>query len=121
MRMIPLFRVTDLPNAIYFYTKVLDFTLKDPSASSEDWVILLENGEADLMLTRVEGDQKIGIATNVLVSDIDKLFRRYQARGLDQSHKTNSPVHQEPIDQTWGTREFYVTDPDGNTLRFVQW
>jgi len=22
-------------------------------------------------------------------------------------------------DQTWGTREFYVGDPDGNTLRFT--
>jgi uncharacterized glyoxalase superfamily protein PhnB len=25
---------------------------------------------------------------------------------------------QEPLDQTWGMREFYVHDPDGNTLRF---
>jgi len=25
-----------------------------------------------------------------------------------------------PTDQTWGTREFYVTDADGNTLRFCQ-
>jgi hypothetical protein len=22
--------------------------------------------------------------------------------------------------KTWGTREFYVDDPDGNTLRFTQ-
>jgi hypothetical protein len=29
-------------------------------------------------------------------------------------------VHAGPIDQTWGTREFYVDDPDGNTLRFTQ-
>jgi hypothetical protein len=29
-------------------------------------------------------------------------------------------VHEGPVDQTWGTREFYVDDPDGNTLRFVQ-
>ena len=26
----------------------------------------------------------------------------------------------EPIDQSWGTREFYVDDPDGNTLRFIE-
>jgi hypothetical protein len=24
----------------------------------------------------------------------------------------------DPIDQSWGMREFYVTDPSGNTLRF---
>jgi len=29
-------------------------------------------------------------------------------------------VHEGPIDQSWGTREFYVDDPDGNTLRFTQ-
>jgi hypothetical protein len=28
-------------------------------------------------------------------------------------------VHAAPVDQTWGTREFYVSDPDGNTLRFT--
>jgi hypothetical protein len=27
-------------------------------------------------------------------------------------------VHEGPIDQSWGMREFYVTDEDGNTLRF---
>src|SRR5438477_12190220 len=29
-------------------------------------------------------------------------------------------VHEGPIDQSWGTREFYVDDPDSNTLRFTQ-
>jgi catechol 2,3-dioxygenase-like lactoylglutathione lyase family enzyme len=121
MRMIPLFRVTDMNGAIHFYTQVLDFRVKDPSASADDWVVILENGDADLMLTKLEFDQKIGISTNVLVSEVDKLFKKYKDRGLDQPFKENSPVHQGPIDQSWGTREFYVTDPDGNTLRFVQW
>jgi catechol 2,3-dioxygenase-like lactoylglutathione lyase family enzyme len=118
--MIPLFRVTDMKVAIHFYTEVLDFKLKESGASADDWVVLLENGDADLMLTKLEGDQKIGIAANVLVTELDSLFKKYSSRGLDQSYKVNSPVHQGPIDQSWGTREFYVTDPDGNTLRFVQ-
>lgn len=29
-------------------------------------------------------------------------------------------AHLGPVDQSWGTREFYVTDPSGNTLRIVQ-
>jgi uncharacterized glyoxalase superfamily protein PhnB len=121
MKMIPLFRVTEMKAAISFYTQVLDFKIKNPNASEEDVVVLLENGEADLMLTKLEFDQKIGISANVLVTGIDALFKKYTSRGLDQSHKQNSPVHQGPIDQSWGTREFYVTDSDGNTLRFVQW
>ena len=65
-------------------------------------------------------DQKAGIAANILVEDIDALFGKYIARGLNTSSKKESPVHQRPLDQTWGRREFYITDPDGNTLRFIQ-
>jgi hypothetical protein len=44
-----------------------------------------------------------------------------RARGLVTPGNPEAPtmVHEGPIDQTWGTREFYVDDPDGNTLRFV--
>ena len=120
MKMIPIFRCSDLKMSIAFYTTILDFKCKDADASPQDWVVSLKNGTAELVLTRLEGDQKIGIATNVLVTDIDTLFKKYVARGLDTSKKENSPVHQGPMNQSWGTREFYVTDADGNTLRFVQ-
>lgn len=118
--MIPIFRCSDMKKSLAFYTTILDFECKDADASPRDWVVALVNGGAELVLTRLEGDQKIGIATNVLVTDIDTLFIKYVARGLDTSKKENSPVHQGPINQSWGTREFYVTDADGNTLRFVQ-
>lgn len=120
MQMVPLFRCSSMKAAIAFYTGVLDFTLKDPGASADDWVVLLANGNAELMLTILEGDQKIGIAANVFVDDIDALFALYISRGLDISGKENSPVHQGPLNQSWGNREFYVTDTDGNTLRFAQ-
>jgi catechol 2,3-dioxygenase-like lactoylglutathione lyase family enzyme len=120
MKMIPLFRCTDMDQAIRFYTTILDFRLKYPEASSDDWVIDLihTDSDAELMLTSLEGDQKIGIAVNVRVDDVDSLFYKFVQRGLDVSKKKESPVHQGPIDQTWGMREFYVTDSDGNTLRY---
>jgi catechol 2,3-dioxygenase-like lactoylglutathione lyase family enzyme len=120
MKMVPLFRCKDLNKAVHFYTTVLDFETTDPESTPDDMVIVLRNGDAELMLTILEDDQKIGIATNVIVTGIDSLFFKYQMRGLDISGKENSPVHQGPLNQTWGTREFYVTDADGNTLRFVQ-
>jgi uncharacterized glyoxalase superfamily protein PhnB len=55
----------------------------------------------------------------VIAEDVDTLFRTFLARGLTPA-KPESPVHQGPTDQTWGTREFYVDDPDGNTLAFTQ-
>ena len=118
MKMIPIFRVTNMPRAIAFYTGVLDFTLKYPDTSSNDWVVDLVNGEAELQLTSLEGDQRPGFAVNVRVDELDRLFEKYLQRGLDTSNKEGSPVHQGPFDQTWGMREFYVTDSDGNTLRF---
>lgn len=120
MKMVPLFRCRDMKKAIDFYTRILDFELKEPGASAEDWVVVLANGDAALMLTSLEGDQKLGIAANVFVDDIDNLYKKYIQRGLDITGKEGSPVHQAPLDQSWGTREFYVTDADGNTLRFCQ-
>jgi uncharacterized glyoxalase superfamily protein PhnB len=120
MKIIPLLRVLNIKEAIVFYTAVLDFVLKDADDVENDWGISLIQGDAELQLTRGEEDQKLGIAIYVLVHDIDALFEKYISRGLDTSLKKDSPVHQGPLNQTWGTREFYVNDPSGNTLRFVE-
>ena len=66
------------------------------------------------------GDGVAGQALVVDVAEVDSLFETFRARGLDPSTRPESPVHQGPVDQTWGTREFYVDDPDGNTLRFTR-
>ena len=62
---------------------------------------------------RVDGDASGNVA---------ELFRRFRERGLQTPGNPEAPehVHEGPIDQSWGTREFYVDDPDGNTLRFTQ-
>lgn len=107
-----------MKEAIHFYTKVLDFQLKYTNASADDWVVDLINGDAELGLTVLEGDQKLGINVYVRVDEVDDLFKKYVSRGLVVPKNPNSPVHDGPIDQTWGMREFYVNDPSGNTLRF---
>jgi uncharacterized glyoxalase superfamily protein PhnB len=120
MKIIPLLRVLNIKEAIAFYTCVLDFVLKDPDDVENDWGINLINGHAELQLTKAEEDQQLGIAIYVLVHNIDTLFEKYVSRGLNTTNKIDSPVHQAPLLQTWGTREFYVNDPSGNTLRFVE-
>ena len=118
MKTIPILRCLNMKEAIHFYTTVLDFNLKDSNASADDWVVDLVNGEAELGLTALEGDQKLGINVYVRVDEVDKLFKKYVSRGLVVPNNPDSPVHNGPIDQTWGMREFYVNDPSGNTLRF---
>jgi catechol 2,3-dioxygenase-like lactoylglutathione lyase family enzyme len=119
MKIAPIFYCSNMRDAIHFYTTVLDFELATGD-SPDDAVVDLYNGNANLQLTSLEGNQKGGFAVNVWVDDVDALFRKYISRGLDTSGKKQSPVHQGPLNQTWGRREFYVTDADGNTLRFAQ-
>lgn len=107
-----------MKEAIAFYTGVLDFTLKDPYASPEDSVINLVIDDVEIQLTTHESKSLFGSVINLRVDDVDGLFKKYIERGLDISGKENSHAHQGPINQSWGMREFYVTDTDGNTLRF---
>ena len=108
-----------MKEAIHFYTNILDFELAAED-TADDVVVDLYNANASLQLTSLKGNQKSGFAVNVWVDDVDACFEKYINRGLDTSLKKESPVHQGPLDQTWGRREFYVTDADGNTLRFTQ-
>jgi catechol 2,3-dioxygenase-like lactoylglutathione lyase family enzyme len=109
--------------SIAFYTKVLDFErvdsdddLADPSFS-----VLARDGH-QLWLSSHRGDGVFGQAVVITADDVDALFRKFRSRGLSTPGDPAAPreVHEGPIDQSWGTREFYVDDPDGNTLRFIQ-
>ena len=117
MKIIPLLRCNDLKEAISFYTNVLDFTLKYPSESDDEWVIEIINNDAEIILASMDGTPRISIY--VRVDDVNAIFKKYVDRGLIVPNNPNSPVHNSPIDQTWGLREFYVNDPSGNTLRFA--
>lgn len=121
IKIVPVFKVRDLKQAIAFYTKVLDFELPYAEEDAYKWGGAdLVKGGAELQLTTYESDSLFGSVVNIWVDDVDDLFQKYIGRGLDTSRKKESPVHQGPLNQTWGTREFYVTDSDGNTLRFCK-
>lgn len=121
MTIIPLLRSSNMRRSIAFYTTVLDFERAEVDDHLDDpCFVMLARGGAHLFLSSHAGDGSFGQAIVVTVGDVDALFRAYRARGLAPSGKPDSPVHHGPVDQTWGTREFYVDDPDGNTLRFTQ-
>jgi len=119
MQFIPLFKVRDMRAAIRHYTEVLDFRLTWPEDTVNSPVVDLGHEQMEMQITTHESELLFGSVVNVFVNDVDGLFAKYKSRGLD-INKPNSPVHQGPTDQTWGRREFYVTDADGNTLRFCQ-
>ncbi len=118
MKLIPIVKCKDMQKSLYFYTTILDFEIKYPDSTMNDPVVTICNDEAEIELSTMPGDSLFGCALNVRVDDVDELFKKYLERGLDTSGKEGSSVHQGPFDQTWGMREFYINDPNGNTLRF---
>jgi catechol 2,3-dioxygenase-like lactoylglutathione lyase family enzyme len=118
---VPTFRCRSMREAVAFYTEVLDFDHAGtwPASGDPSFSILRRNGD-ELHLSSHRGDGAYGSVAVVLTQDADALLQKYRGRGLSQPAKSDSPVHQGVVEQTWGTREFYVDDPSGNTLRFVQ-
>jgi catechol 2,3-dioxygenase-like lactoylglutathione lyase family enzyme len=123
MAIIPTLRCRSMQKSLAFYTEVLDFERVDGDDSLEDpsFSVLARDG-GHLILSSHRGDGVFGAVVAITTTDIDALFRTLLARGLRTPGNPDAPqhVHEGPIDQTWGTREFYVEDPDGNTLRFTQ-
>lgn len=116
----PIIRCKNMGRTLAFYTNILDFNLKYPGTTADDPVVTIKHGDAEIVFCEFNGAS--GIPVNIWVEeDVDELFQKYLSRGLVTPGNPNSPVHEGPLDQSWGIREFYVNDPDGNTLRFLQW
>jgi catechol 2,3-dioxygenase-like lactoylglutathione lyase family enzyme len=119
--LIPLLIVRDLPEAVAFYTQVLDFGLALATPENTPFYAILKRGEDELHLNLTPGDGRFGHCSAIVVcEDVDTLFSSFQAKGLTLPVRPDSPVHQGPVDQSWGTRELYVDDPSGNTIIFQQ-
>ena len=120
MAIIPTVRCRDITKSVHFYTHVLDFIRADGRAVGDDFGFAVLSREGDhLFLSTGSGDGEFGQAIVVTTNDVDALWEKFCARG-HVPPDSEGPVHRGPTDQTWGTREFYIDDPDGNTLRFTQ-
>jgi catechol 2,3-dioxygenase-like lactoylglutathione lyase family enzyme len=118
MKFVPLLHCRDMREAVDFYTRLLGFDLCDGD-TADDVVVDLRLGKALLQLSEIDGRPNISV--NVIVEDVDAIWAELRSRGFDPPQRPESPVHQGPLDQTWGSREFYLDDPSGNTLRFRSW
>jgi catechol 2,3-dioxygenase-like lactoylglutathione lyase family enzyme len=119
--LIPVLIVRDVPEAIAFYTGVLDFELASATPPEAPFYAILTRGADELHINLTHEQKSFGQTSSiVLCDDVDALFASFVARGLSAPTKQNSPVHDGPLDQTWGTREVYIDDPSGNTIIFQQ-
>jgi catechol 2,3-dioxygenase-like lactoylglutathione lyase family enzyme len=115
MNIIPVLKCQRIEESLKFYTQVLDFEALDAEDLEFPYRLLIREGaRLDISLD----DGGVGAVVYIAVDNVDGLFQKFLERGLDISDKTG--VHSQPTDQTWGMREFYVEDPDQNTIRFGQ-
>jgi len=121
VKIVPVIKSRDLERSVRFYTTILDFERKWPGYAEREMangmIELIRDG-AELQLSGHAGDGVFGSVNRVFVDDVDERYSTFRARGLDTNLGLESPVHTAPVDQTWGLREFAVTDPDGNGLCF---
>lgn len=119
--LIPILVVGDMAAAIAFHTGVLDFTLDFALPPEAPIYAGLSRGGDEMHLTLAQGGPRSGPGSAMVVcDDVDTLFAAFRARGLAVPSRPESPVHEGPVDQTWGTREVYIDDPSGNTIIFQQ-
>ncbi len=113
---IPVLHVSSSDAAERFYCGQLGFAKRfayrvDESKSDPCYMGLHKDG-AWIHVSSFSGDAVPGGVVYLIVDDLDALHREFVDRGI--------PIDLEPTDQSWGNREMYVKDSDGNCLRFVQ-
>ena len=98
----------DVAASVRYYTSVLGFSV---NYQQEDLAVL-DRDQIRLLLTRGEvGNNGTG-QCYVYVYNADDLYRELISKGAD--------INSEPLSQPWGLREFFVKDPDGNTIGLGQ-
>ena len=111
---IPVLHITNADAAEAFYCQLLgfrrEFKVPEDAAGRAPCYLGLVRDSAVLHLSSHAGDGVIGGVVFFIADDVDALHAEFVAK--------NVPIHLAPVDQTWGMRELYVRDPDGNSVRF---
>lgn len=118
----PFLKCSDIKVSLEFYTSLLDFeVLKAPDPDPESFMSMhafLGREGSGVHLSQHAGDGVFGSVIYVRVESIDEIYNKFLSNGLKIKDKAG--ITMEPVAQTWGMKEFYVADPDGNRIRFGQ-
>ncbi len=113
---IPLLHVSSSNVGEEFYCKRLgfrrEFAHRVDDAKPDPCYMGLSRDGIWLHVSSFSGDGISGGVVNLLVDDVDALHAELVAKDVR--------IDLAPVDQTWGSREMYVKDPDGTCLRFIR-
>jgi uncharacterized glyoxalase superfamily protein PhnB len=113
---IPVLHVSNSAAAEEFYRKRLgfrrEFAHRVDDAKPDHCYMALTRDGVWLHVSSFSGDGISGGVVNLIVEDVDALHAELVEKGVR--------IDTGPVDQTWGTREMYVKDADGNCVRFIE-
>ena len=116
-RAVPLLHVSSSAEAEDFYCNRLGFrrhfAYRVDETKADPCFLGLSRDGVWLHVSSFSGDGVPGSLVYLLVDDVNALHAELGAQGvtIDAGH---------PIDQDWGNREMYLSDPFGNRIRFTQ-
>ena len=113
---IPLLHVSNSAAAEGFYCSRLgfqkEFAHRGDEAKADPCYIGLTRDGVWLHVSSFSGDGVAGGVVNLIVGDVDALHAELVEKRVR--------IDAGPVDQTWGSREMYVKDADGNCIRFIE-
>ena len=112
---IPVLHVSNSAVAEEFYCTKLgfrrEFAHRADEAKTDPCYMGLARDGVRMHVSSFSGDGVVGGVVNILVEDVDALHTELVGKRVR--------IDTGPVDQTWGTREMYVKDADGNSIRFI--
>jgi len=78
----------------------------------------LNRDGSGLHLSQHAGDGVFGSVIYVRVESLDEIYNKFLNNGLKVQDRAG--VTMQPIEQSWGMKEFSVIDLDGNRITFGQ-
>ena len=113
---IPVLHASSSAAAEDFYCRLLgfrqQFAYRVDEGKPDPCYMGLVRDDARLHVSSFPGDGKAGGVVCLLVDDVDAIYQELRRHSV----RIDLP----PTDQTWGNREMYVRDADGNSIRFTR-
>ena len=102
----PIFRVTDVARSVAWFERA-NFEV---SFHDDSYAFAHRGRDLTIHLAQAAGDERAGQgALYIHCQDADRVADEWRQRGIDVNG---------PQDQDYGKREGWITDPDGNVIRF---
>lgn len=118
----PVLAAHDVDESLEFYRQ-MGFVVSFHDSPSQSRYAVVERDGVELHLQWADPSQCYPADRPVyrfLVHDVDALYREFAASGAVRPDTSQGSPWARPADTPWGTREFHLRDPGGNSVQFYR-